>query len=435
MATERAEVVIAGAGIAGLACAHALTQRGIRDIVVADPEPPLSVTSDKSTECYRNWWPGPDAAMTQLMNRSIDLLEAIPGIGMNRRGYLFLTRRPERFEAWRDAARQAEEFGAGPLTEGPSNQANGANLLPDAHTAFPYLEPGMRGLWIRRAGWLKSDLLGRYWLDRCREAGVRFVRAAVTAIDRDRNGVSGVRLRRRDGSESEVNTRNFVNAAGPGCAPVAALAGLELPVFSELHLKVNFHDVAGAMPRSAPLLILDDPISLPWDNSDAEALAADPSTSFLTREFPAGIHGRPEGGDGSRSVLLLWTYHLDPVEPVFPFSAPPYLAEIVVRGMSRLLPAFAAYHQGFPTPIVDGGYYTKTRENRPLVGATPIRGLWLCCALSGYGIMASAACGELLAAHLCGEALPDYAAAFELRRYDRPDYQARLATWHDASQL
>ncbi len=35
---------------------------------------PLSLTTDKSTEAYRNWWPGP-TAMTAYMNRSIDLLE------------------------------------------------------------------------------------------------------------------------------------------------------------------------------------------------------------------------------------------------------------------------------------------------------------------------------------------------------------------------
>jgi len=33
--------------------------------------------------------------------------------------------------------------------------------------------------------------------------------------------------------------------------------------------------------------------------------------------MPAGVHFRPEGGHGSRMHLLLWTYHLEPVEPVF----------------------------------------------------------------------------------------------------------------------
>ena len=73
-----AEVVIAGAGIAGIAAAHRLAvELQVGPIVIADDRPPLTVTSDKSTECYRNFWPGPDAAMVALMNRSIDRLEAL----------------------------------------------------------------------------------------------------------------------------------------------------------------------------------------------------------------------------------------------------------------------------------------------------------------------------------------------------------------------
>ena len=76
MTETTAEVVICGAGIAGIAAAyHLAVRRGLGDIVIVDERPPLSLTSDKSTECYRNWWPGPGDAMVALMNRSIDVLE------------------------------------------------------------------------------------------------------------------------------------------------------------------------------------------------------------------------------------------------------------------------------------------------------------------------------------------------------------------------
>src|SRR5438477_11559107 len=97
MATTTAEVVICGAGIAGVALAyHLAVRRGVRDVVIVDERPPLSLTSDKSTECYRNWWPGPGDAMVAAMNRSIDLLEELARdsgnvFRMNRRGYLFDT--------------------------------------------------------------------------------------------------------------------------------------------------------------------------------------------------------------------------------------------------------------------------------------------------------------------------------------------------------
>jgi len=53
---------------------------------------------------------------------------------------------------------------------------------------------------------------------------------------------------------------------------------------------------------------------------------------------------------------------------------------------------------------VDGGYYTKTPENLPLVGPAPgphrrgaAAGAFLCAGVSGYGIMAAHAAGELAA--------------------------------------
>ena len=69
--------------------------------MVIDERPPLSFTSDKSTECYRNWFPGPGDAMVRFMNRSIDLLEKLVGesdnyFHMNRRGYVFITADPDR---------------------------------------------------------------------------------------------------------------------------------------------------------------------------------------------------------------------------------------------------------------------------------------------------------------------------------------------------
>ena len=50
--------------------------------------------------------------------------------------------------------------------------------------------------------------------------------------------------------------------------------------------------------------------------------------------------------------------------------------------------------------------------------------------------MASQAAAELLAAHVTGENLPDYAPAFHLSRYDDPRYVALLDGWDSvAGQL
>lgn len=52
-----------------------MASHGATDAVRVNERASLTLMSHKSTECYRNWWPGPDDAMVHLMNRSIDLLE------------------------------------------------------------------------------------------------------------------------------------------------------------------------------------------------------------------------------------------------------------------------------------------------------------------------------------------------------------------------
>src|SRR3954467_6708796 len=92
-----AEIVICGAGMAGLSAAYHLAVRnGVRGVVVVDEREPLTLTSDKGTQGYRNWWPGPDDTMLRYVSRSIDLMEEISDetgnlFRLNRRGYLFVT--------------------------------------------------------------------------------------------------------------------------------------------------------------------------------------------------------------------------------------------------------------------------------------------------------------------------------------------------------
>lgn len=460
MGRQTADVVICGAGIAGISAAYHLSvKHGVGDVLLVDEHPPLSLTSDKSTECYRNWWPGPGDAMVSMTNRSIDILEAVAletgnALNLNRRGYLFVTSDPGRVEDFKTQAEEAASLGAGPVRYhsgglddpeyqpappfGFEGQPTGSDLITDPaliQEHFPYLsEETVAVVHARRCGWFSAHQLGMILLERARERGVRLIQSRVEGVEVRNRAVEGVQLGSGDGPV-RIATQDFVIAAGPFLKSVGSMLGVELPVFCEYHAKLAFNDHLGLFPREAPLLIWTDRQRLPWSEEERAAIANDEEAKFLLGEFPDGVHGRPEGPLDSPIALMLWTYQMDPVEPVFPPPVDLYYPEVVLRGMATMIPAMKAYFGRAPKPIVDGGYYTKTGENRPLIGPLPLKGAWAIGALSGFGLMASPAAGELLAAHLTDDPLPSYAQAFLPSRYEDPEYQTLLKSWGRSGQL
>jgi len=321
---------------------------------------------------------------------------------------------------------------------GFENQPDGADLLLDpalirAH--FPYVaENTVALLHARRCGWFSAQQLGMYLLERAREHGVRLVRGRVTEVDTTGNRVRAVRVAQEQAALT-IDTPCLINAAGPLQHEVGRMLGVELPVFSERHIKIAFNEHLGVVPRDAPLLIWADDVLLPWSPDEREALAEDDETRWMLGRLPPGVHCRPEGHSGGSVLLILWNFHLDQVEPTFPVEAEEYYPELALRGMSVMVPGLAQYFDRAPRPYIDGGYYTKTRENRPLIGPLPVEGAYIVGALSGYGLMAASAAGELIAAHITGAELPSYAPALSLARYDDPDYRRLLEHWGDVGQL
>ena len=460
MSVQKAEVVICGAGIAGISVAWQLAvKHGMKNVVLVDERSPMTLTSDKSTEAYRNWWPGPNDAMVGMMNRSIDLLEEMAiesdnRLLMNRRGYLYATADSERIEAMRTSGVLASSYGAGPLrihaggsggpdyrpapAEGWQDQPDGADLILNEgllRETFPYLSRDTVAiLHARRCGWFSGQQLGILQLEQARAAGVEVIEGRVEWIETTGGRVSAVQIG-TSGEVVTVNTPRIVNAAGPLLHDVGIQLGLELPVFSELHLKVSIEDHLGVVPREAPFLIWEDPQNIEWSEEEREFLSESGDGDTLLGEMPPGVHMRIEGGGSSRHLLILWPYHLEPVAENFPLPIPDHHAEICLRGISAMIPGLSAYVERMPKTYIDGGYYTKTRENRPLAGPLPVEGAYVHGALSGFGLMASCATAELVAGHIMGGALPYYAPAFHPGRYEDEEYVAKIEGWVDCTQL
>ncbi len=446
MKGSTADIVICGAGIAGVSAAYHLAVRHrVKNIVLIDERPPLTLTSDKGTQAYRNWWPGPDDTMVRFMNRGIDLLEELADecgnlFDLNRRGYVFLTADTRNAAELERHAQAVSAFGAGPVRvhkgledyppsppRGFQGQPTGADIVLDAATIlrhFPFITEDVVAMThVRRCGWLDSMRLGGWLLENAEAHGVRLVRDRVEAVRTVGGRVQTILLQ----SGGLLDASNLVIAAGPLLKQVGAMLGLDVPVVNELHGKITFRDSLGVVPCSAPMMIWNDTVRLKWTDSERVNLKAREDSTFLLDEFPAGVHFRPRGNGERCELLLIWTYETKSwEEPVWPPVYPRYYAQVCLRGLSRMIPGLSAYFGHESEGVVDGGYYCKARDNRPVIGPLPVEGAHAIAALSGYGVMASQAAAELLAAHIVGGPLPNYADAFLFARFDDPEYQTML---------
>lgn len=423
------KVIIIGAGIGGVSAAYYLAVRhGVRNVTLIDERDPLTLTSDKGTQGYRNWWPGPDDTMLRFVSHSIDLMDEAARqsnnlFRLNRRGYLFATATESGVHDMRTTAARVASFGMGAVREHTShstyrsapadgfvNQPDGADLLLEdaAHAAFPFLTGETRGaLHVRRAGWMNAPAMGSWMFRQAIGAGVTFVRERVASIDTSGGRARAVML----ASGRRIEAERIVVAAGPKLQEIAGMLSLELPLHHELHAKVTFADTQHVIPRWAPFTIWNDPVKLG------------------EQQFPAGVHVRPIDGPNGNELFAIWTYHTEQCTPSWPPVFESEYARNCIRGLAAMAPGMSVYANGSDFGFTDGGYYCKVPDNRPLIGALPIEGAFVLSALSGTGIMSSHAAGELMALHVTGKPLPDYAKAFLPSRFDDAAYVKQVEAW------
>eukprot|EP01124_Arcella_intermedia_P027846 TRINITY_DN5540_c0_g1_i1.p1 TRINITY_DN5540_c0_g1~~TRINITY_DN5540_c0_g1_i1.p1 ORF type:complete len:282 (+),score=73.27 TRINITY_DN5540_c0_g1_i1:637-1482(+) len=262
-----------------------------------------------------------------------------------------------------------------------------------------------------------------------RKRGVSFVSAQISSLGALPSGSFEGKLLFKDGTSKVISFGTFVNAAGPFAPSVHGLLELPpLPVHNEVHAKVVMQDPLQVVPPTSPFMIWDDPVQFEWSQEEREELEKMGGLySQLVGVLPSGVHFRPSPGG---YLVMLWDF----VHSKQEVSDPPadhihfeeLYPEIVLRGLSKMIPRMKEYLNQIPKYTVDGGYYTKSLDNKPLIGPAYLKNYFLCTALAGYGIMASPAAGELAAKHILNTSLPSYSHHFMPDRFERPDFELRV---------
>jgi sarcosine oxidase, subunit beta len=378
---QTADLVVIGGGIVGAATAFFARRAGLRSVVV-EKRPMLgTLTTPAASGAFRLQFDNPEeiALVREGVALFTSFAEAaeLPGydLDIHQQGYLFLALTDATARRQRKLVAQQHAWGL-----------RDVELLDtdEVHRRFPYLAPTVLGARYRAGdGWLDvRKLLMGY----VRASQATFVLdTAVTGITHTGGRVSAIQTTR-----GAISTDRAVIAAGPFSQAVAQLVGLDLPLRFVRRQRVIMPEVP-EVPPDAPMTIDDENGAhwRPWLHG-AHLL-------WTSASEPSG----PPLEDVPTSATLAFGL-LDPASDHALARVSPFWRDVWERNTSHWFPI--------------AGQYSYTPDHRPLLGATPIEGLYVNCGYSGHGIMASAGGSRMTVDALTG-ALPPSGNPFRL---DRP---------------
>jgi sarcosine oxidase subunit beta len=378
---DRADVVIAGAGIMGLSIAYHLARRGMSSVTVIDQGYLCGGASGRNGGGIRAQWSS--EANVRLMLESIRMCrdfaaEMKINVWLRQGGYLFLARTPEVLGSLEKSVALQNECGLPTriLTAEqarrivPELDASGvlaASYNPEDGVVFPWpfvwgYAQAARKLGVEVATW--HEVVG-FETAGARIEGVRVRRAGPPGVP-------------SSGDTFSIATRRVVNAAGAWSPRIAQMVGVELPT------RPHRHEICSSEPLK------------PW----LKPLVADLSDGLY---FSQSTRGEIVGGIGNEYV-------------------PPGLDQ----GSSHAFLGRYAKALVRACPVLSGvkvlrqwaGCYDLSPDSNPIVGPVDdVEHFYLASGFMGHGFMMAPVIGKLLAEVIAeGTKVPEF-ERWNLRRF------------------
>lgn len=237
----------------------------------------------------------------------------------------------------------------------------------------------------------------------CRSMAAAAIRAGVeirewspvVGIEANDDGISGVRIQ-----EGLISTRTIVVAAGPWSTRLLSTIGVDLPV-STLRVQIA---------------IVHRPFELE-------------TPPFVYLDTAAGMFTRPWGPGRSLIGVGGGDQHDDADPNDYDERNDPGYAATAIAAAARRIPAMArsVYLHGH------AGLYDMSPDAHPIIGATPIEGLYIAAGFSGAGFKKGPAVGQSLAELIIdGRAKLVDLEPFRFARFDTDDWSA---PWSDSEYV
>ncbi|MGH2659240.1 MAG: NAD(P)/FAD-dependent oxidoreductase [Actinomycetota bacterium] len=364
-----AELIIIGGGVVGAATAFHAARAGIRPLLVEARPALCTLTTPVAAGAFRLQFDNLEELT--LVRESAELFlnfEEVTGqdryrLDLRLHGYLWLTTDAAMVDRQRELVGLQHSWGQ-----------TDVELLAGDEVRRQFLYVGenvLQARWRAGDGFLNTKEL-TFGLAHASEADVLVDCRAMGFV------TAGERLSAVRTTKGLILTDSVVVAAGPLSGPLAAAAGIGLPVVTVRRQKLILPHVP-EVPPNAPMTI-DEDTGVHWRPASGGAwlLFTDPTTppSPPTDNVPT---------DAAFALQLL-----DPSSPLSVARVVPFWREVLDR------PAVDW--------ILQAGQYTVTPDHRPLIGRTALDGLWVNTGYSGHGIMLSPAASRFLVDLLTGKA-------------------------------
>jgi len=357
------EVLVAGAGIIGAACARAAALRGLR-VMICEPGPDPAAASAASAGILGAQIERTDEALRALGLRGRDLYDGLAAaladttgidIGLWREGIASLAFDDSEAELLRDAVARQRQAGlrCDWLERG------------DVADRFPAAAPCLGALFAPEDGAVNAPALAKALLADARRCGAQMVAAGVNRINTILGRVTGVET-----TAGKVRAEHVIIAAGAWSTRIEHLPH-RLPV----------EPVRGQMAAA------------PWPAGMPRAILYSDHGYVLARDGEALLGSTMErvGFDGSVTEAGI--------------------TQIVLLGR-RLIPSLAEPTRRW------AGLRPVTPDGRPIVGPDPdVRGLWYATGHGRNGVLLAALTGEIIADLVTTGTSPVDVASLDVARF------------------
>jgi glycine/D-amino acid oxidase-like deaminating enzyme len=350
---KSADVVIVGGGIVGSSIAYQLTLSGCRNVAILERESSQGKGSTgKSMGGVRAQFSTTESIRMSLFSipffRDFEQTMGHPS-GYRAQGYLFVATEQRHLDYLR--ANFEKQIAAGLKTASLVTREDIVKMVPQLRS-----DDIIGGSFCSTDGFVDPYSVMTGFTLRAVDQGATLIRdAEVIGLSLDEKGIASVET-----TQGSIATRTVVNAAGAWSAQIAKMANINLPV-EPLRRMLVPTEPFDKIAHSAPMVI----------------------------DMSTGFHFRPEG----LGLLMAWN---DPQEkPGYNTNFDRgFVEKILTHAVSRV-PVFEELEVN-PSRAW-AGLYEMTPDHHPVLGATPVNGLFFATGFSGHGVMHSPATGKIMA--------------------------------------